>query len=877
MTELATPQRPADATAKTAELDIDGMTCASCAMRVEKALAKVPGVTRASVNLATEKASIDSDATVATETLVNAVRKAGYEATPAASVEAATAAQAPQATELAIGGMTCASCAMRVEKALAKVPGVAGVSVNLATETATVNLVDAASSPPDALIEAVKKAGYEATLIAPPDAPPAAGGAAIADSKRDKTRREFYAVLASAVLTLPLVLPMVGEWFGLHAMLSPWLQLALASIVQFVFGARFYRAAYRAVRAGAGNMDLLVALGTSAAYGISVYQLAGHPGDVMHLYFEASAVVITLVRFGKWLEARAKRQTTDAIRALNALRPDRARIRIGADEREVPLAQVRVGTVVIVRPGERVPVDGAVLEGRTHIDESLITGESLPVPKQVADPVTAGSINGEGAIAVTTTAIGAETTLARIIRLVESAQAEKAPIQRLVDRVSEIFVPAILAIAALTLVGWLIAGAGGETAILNAVAVLVIACPCALGLATPAAIMAGTGVAARHGVLIKDAEALETAHRVSVVAFDKTGTLTIGQPSMTAFEPIGGIGRDEALALAAAVQRHSDHPLARAVVKAYEEARASDLPAETVVEATSANDGAAARSNGPLGGSGFAAVAASPVSMTEAITATAARAVPGRGVEADIQGDTLALGSTRWLNELGIQLPSQLIERARELEAAGHTVSWLMQRDPQTPAALALIAFGDTVKPTARAAVERLARMDVKSVLVTGDNHGSAASVAKALGIDEFHAEVLPEDKARVIRDLKFRSAGIVAMAGDGINDAPALAAADIGIAMATGTDVAMHAAGITLMRGDPALVADAIDISRKTWRKIQQNLFWAFVYNLIGIPLAAFGLLNPMLAGAAMAFSSVSVVTNALLLRTWRGVSGRR
>jgi Cu+-exporting ATPase len=841
MTELATVQRPADAAptpASTAEIDIGGMTCASCALRVEKALAKVPGVTRASVNLATEKARVDGDATLDLETLAQAVRKAGYDATLVPSAASVAPALLPQAAELAIGGMTCASCAMRVEKALAKVPGVAGASVNLATETATVNLSDAALGP-DALIEAVRKAGYEAALVAPRDAPPSADGthiSAVAGSKQDKTRRELFAVLASAVLTLPLLVPMVGEWFGLHATLSPWLQLGLASVVQFVFGARFYRAAYRAVRAGAGNMDLLVALGTSAAYGISVYELATHPGDMMHLYFEASAVVITLVRFGKWLEARAKRQTTDAIRALNALRPERARIRAGTEEREVPLAQVRVGTVVIVRPGERVPVDGEVLEGRTHIDESLITGESLPVPKQADDPVTAGSINGEGAIAVTTTAIGAETTLARIIRLVESAQAEKAPIQRLVDRVSEIFVPAILAIAVLTMAGWLLAGAGGETAILNAVAVLVIACPCALGLATPAAIMAGTGVAARHGVLIKDAEALETAHRVTIVAFDKTGTLTVGQPSVTAFEPLDGIGRDEALTLAAAVQRHSDHPLARAVVKAHE---------------------------------------ATP-SGNEAVNASAARAVPGRGVEADVDGRTLALGSTRWLNELGIDLPPAFVERAKEFEAAGNTVSWLMQRSSPANTALALIAFGDTIKPTARAAVEKLARMGIKSVLVTGDNRGSAASVARALGIEEFHAEVLPDDKARVIRDLKFRSAGIVAMAGDGINDAPALAAADIGIAMATGTDVAMHAAGITLMRGDPALVADAIDISRKTWRKIQQNLFWAFVYNLIGIPLAAFGLLNPMLAGAAMAFSSVSVVTNALLLRTWRGAPGR-
>ncbi|MBB4512861.1 heavy metal translocating P-type ATPase [Paraburkholderia fungorum] len=848
MTELATPQRPADATpARTTELDIGGMTCASCAMRVEKALAKVPGVTRASVNLATEKASVDSDAAVDPETLAGAVRKAGYEATVSAPRDT-TPAPGSRATELAIGGMTCASCAMRVEKALAKVPGVANVSVNLATETASVNPDQTgAGADTDALIAAVRKAGYEATLMAPPDAAASvtdtAALASVAQSKCNQTRRELAAVVVSAVLTLPLLLPMVGEWFGLHAMLSPWLQFSLASIVQFVFGARFYRAAYRAVRAGAGNMDLLVALGTSAAYGISVYELATHGGDMTHLYFEASAVVITLVRFGKWLEARAKRQTTDAIRALNALRPDRARIRVGADEREVPLAQVRVGTVVIVRPGERVPVDGAVLEGRTHIDESLITGESLPVPKQASNPVTAGSINGEGAIAVTTTAIGAETTLARIIRLVESAQAEKAPIQRLVDRVSEIFVPAILAIAALTLVGWLIAGAGGETAILNAVAVLVIACPCALGLATPAAIMAGTGVAARRGVLIKDAEALETAHRVNIVAFDKTGTLTLGQPSVTAFEALDGIGRDEALALAAAVQRHSDHPLARAVVQAATQSRVAPIASITPVAA---------------------------------FTASAARAVPGRGVEADVNGRTLALGSTRWLNELGIVLPAPFAERAKQLEAAGNTVSWLMQRAPLAPAALALIAFGDTVKPSARAAVERLAQMGIKSVLVTGDNQGSAASVAQALGIAEFHAEVLPDDKARVIRDLKIRSAGIVAMVGDGINDAPALAAADIGIAMATGTDVAMQAAGITLMRGDPALVADAFDISRRTWRKIQQNLFWAFVYNLIGIPLAAFGLLNPMLAGAAMAFSSVSVVTNALLLRTWRGASRR-
>ncbi|MCP3708486.1 heavy metal translocating P-type ATPase [Paraburkholderia sp. CNPSo 3274] len=811
-----------------AELEVHGMTCASCAMRVEKALAKVPGVTRASVNLATEKATVEASGDLASAALVAAIEKAGYEAVPVAT-EAAT---------FAIGGMTCASCANRVEKALARVPGVAGVSVNLATEQATVNTRSPLTGElQDLLVAAVKKAGYEATPLAADEdtATPAKSAAA-----SDEARREWRAVLISAVLTAPLVLPMFGHWLGLDWMLPASAQLALASIVQFVFGARFYRAAWKAMRAGAGNMDLLVALGTSAAYGVSVYAMLAHPGDMAHLYFEASAVVITLVRFGKWLEARAKRQTTDAIRALNALRPDRARIRIdgasgaNAEEREVPLAQVRVGTVVVVRPGERLPVDGVVLEGRSHIDESLITGESLPVPKAPDDPVTAGSINGEGAIAVRTTAIGAETTLARIIRLVESAQAEKAPIQRLVDRVSAVFVPAILVIAAITLGGWLFAGASAETAILNAVAVLVIACPCALGLATPAAIMAGTGVAARHGVLIKDAEALETAHNVSVVAFDKTGTLTLGQPSLTAFEAAGGLERGEALALAAAVQRQSDHPLAKAVVQAYE------------AQAQALTPGAAALA-----------------------VATHARAVPGRGVEAEVNGRRLAIGSGRWLDELALAAPPMLAARARSLEEAGNTVSWLFEPHGGV---LALLAFGDTVKPTAREAIASLKAMGIRSVLVTGDNAGSAAAVAAQLGIGEVHAQVLPDDKARTIRDLKIQSGGIVAMAGDGINDAPALAAADIGIAMATGTDVAMHAAGITLMRGDPALVAAAIDISRRTWRKIQQNLFWAFVYNLIGIPLAAFGLLNPMLAGAAMAFSSVSVVTNALLLRTWRG-----
>ncbi|NIG07881.1 heavy metal translocating P-type ATPase, partial [Burkholderia sp. Tr-849] len=556
------------------ELDIGGMTCASCVSRVEKALAKVPGVTRASVNLATERATVDAAPDVTAARLAEAVKQAGYGATPVAGAAIPPAAStAPADLELDIDGMTCASCVSRVEKALAAVPGVARASVNLATERASVHgagALDAAT-----LIAAVSTAGYRASLSATSSAGATAGADAQPTSpaqdpdarKHLEAIRERDLVIWSAVLSAPLVAPMLVAPFGIDLMLPGWLQLMLASIVQFGYGARFYRAAWHAVKARTGNMDLLVALGTSAAYGLSLWMLLRDPLHPGHLYFEASAVIVTLVRFGKWLESRAKRQTTDAIRALNALRPDRARVIEHGVERDVPLAQVRVGTRVSIRPGERVPVDGRIVSGRSHIDESLITGESLPVPKDDGDPVTAGSINGEGALVVETTAIGAETTLARIIRLVESAQAEKAPIQRLVDRVSEVFVPAILGIALLTLVGWLIAGAGTETAILNAVAVLVIACPCALGLATPAAIMAGTGVAARHGVLIKDAQALELAQRATVIAFDKTGTLTEGKPSVTAFEAVG-VPHDEALALAATVQRQSDHPLARAVTDA---------------------------------------------------------------------------------------------------------------------------------------------------------------------------------------------------------------------------------------------------------------------------------------------------------------------
>ncbi|VVM96147.1 Copper-exporting P-type ATPase [Pseudomonas fluorescens] len=717
--------------------------------------------------------------------------------------------------DLPISGMTCASCAGRVERALGKVPGVQSVSVNLANERAHVEVLG--QMDPGVLIAAVDKAGYTATLPQSETTTEA--------NQAQRLHRERWALLLAILLALPLVLPMLVAPFGLHWMLPAWAQFALATPVQFIFGARFYIAAWKAVRAGAGNMDLLVAIGTSAGYGLSIYEwLTAHPGMAPHLYFEASAVVIALVLLGKYLESRAKRQTASAIRALEALRPERAIRVIAGREENVAINALKLGDLVMVKPGERFPVDGEVVDGQSHADEALISGESLPVPKQPGDKVTGGAINGEGRLLVRTLALGAESVLARIIRLVEDAQAAKAPIQKLVDKVSQVFVPAVLLLALITLVGWWLYGASVETAIINAVAVLVIACPCALGLATPTAIMAGTGVAARHGILIKDAEALERAHEVSAVVFDKTGTLTSGTPKIAHLAAVDG-NEDVLLQQAGALQRGSEHPLAKAVLDTCHEK----------------------------------ALAVADV--------TASQSLAGRGIAGTLNGQPLALGNRRLLEENGLSA-GDLADSANAWEAEGRTLSWLIEQGAQ-PRVLGLFAFGDTLKPGALDAVLQLKAQHITSHLLTGDNRGSARVVAQALRIDDVHAEVLPADKAATVAELK--KTGVVAMVGDGINDAPALAAADIGIAMGGGTDVAMHAAGITLMRGDPRLVPAALEISRKTYAKIRQNLFWAFVYNLIGIPLAAFGLLNPVLAGAAMALSSVSVVSNALLLKTWK------
>lgn len=783
------------------DLPIDGMTCASCAGRVEKSLAKVPGVRSVSVNLATEQARIEAPAE-SLPALVEAVQQAGY-SVPAHSLE------------LDISGMTCASCTGRVEKALAKVPGVKSVSVNLATERAHVELLGQVD--PGLLINAVTQAGYGASLHQ--------SEKTTEDDQQKRLHRERWALTLAIVLALPLVLPMLLAPFGIHWMLPAWAQFVLATPVQFVLGARFYVAAWKAVKAGAGNMDLLVALGTSAGYGLSLYEWAiAEPGSMPHLYFEASAVVIALVLLGKYLESRAKRQTASAIRALEALRPERALRMVDGQEQDVAISDLRLNDLVLVKPGERFPVDGEVVEGQSHADEALISGESLPVPKQPGDKVTGGAINGEGRLIIKTMALGTETVLARIIRLVEDAQSAKAPIQKLVDKVSQVFVPVVLLIALATLLGWWLYGAPIETALINAVAVLVIACPCALGLATPTAIMAGTGVAARHGILIKDAEALERAHEVSAVVFDKTGTLTSGTPQIAHFSALDG---DEArlLQAAGALQRGSEHPLAKAVLDA---CAVRDLKVPDVTDSQS---------------------------------------LTGRGIAGTLEGRRLALGNRRLLEETGLN-PGSLAASASAWETEGRTLSWLIEQSPQ-PQVLGLFAFGDTLKPGAQSAIAQLNARHISSHLLTGDNRGSAKVVAEALGISDVHAEVLPADKAATVAELK--KTGVVAMVGDGINDAPALAAADIGIAMGGGTDVAMHAAGITLMRGDPRLVPAALEISRKTYAKIRQNLFWAFIYNVIGIPLAAFGFLNPVLAGAAMAFSSVSVVSNALLLKFWK------
>ena len=726
-----------------------------------------------------------------------------------------------QTIDIGIGGMTCASCVARVERALNKVPGVTSATVNLATESARVAVADPELT--DArLRRVIRDAGYEPRSMADAEAV----------ARNTSAWVGFAPVALGLLLSAPLVLPMLGDLWGQHWMLPAWLQFALATPVQFILGVRFYKAGWHALKAFTGNMDLLVSLGTTAGWLLSVWLwLTAHEGHAPHLYFEGSAVVITLVLLGKWLEARAKRQTTEAIRALHALRPEKAHWMGEEGEVDVPVDEILTGDLIVVRPGERFPLDGELVEGQTQVDESMLTGEPLPVTKTVGAQLTGGSINGDGRVLMRVTAVGHETVLSRIIRLVEDAQAAKAPIQRLVDKVAEVFVPVVLLVALLTLAVWLFLGANFETALIHAVAVLVIACPCALGLATPVAIMAGTGVAAKHGILIKDAQALEMAHRVQTVAFDKTGTLTVGQPRLTHHVAAPGQDATVALAWAASVQSGSEHPLARAVVSA---AKAQALNLTT------------------------------PADLA---------AVPGRGVQAGVDGRQLLLGSLRWLHQEGMDTALWAAE-VTALQAQGATLSALAERTASGVQGLLLMAFGDEPKAGAAEALAALRERGLKLVMISGDNQAAAEAMARRLGLrpedGEVLADVLPGDKAAQVQQLR-EGGCIVAMVGDGVNDAPALAAADVGLAMGNGTDVAMHAAGITLMRGDVALVGEALDISARTVAKIRQNLFWAFAYNVAGIPLAALGYLNPVIAGGAMALSSVSVMGNALLLKRWK------
>jgi Cu+-exporting ATPase len=724
------------------------------------------------------------------------------------SIDLSVSGPADTHLTLGVSGMTCAACATRIEKVLKRLPGVAEANVNLATEVARVD--GDARVTRDAVAAAIRKAGYDVR----------------AEGRRPdesvELRREFISILIGAALTVPLVAPMVGALFDTHVMLPAWWQLALAIPVQFWLGAPFYTGAWKALRGGTANMDVLVALGTSAAFGLSLYLMLG--GEI-HLYFESAAVIIVLVRLGKWLEGRAKRRTLRALEALESLRPTEALVRRDGGDVIVPVSALKIGDLLVVKPGARIAADGLVGEGRSSVDQSLLTGESKLVEVEPGDHVIGGAINGEGLLLVRVTVTGAESMLSRIVRMVAEAQGAKAPIQRLVDRISAVFVPVVLVVALLTLGGWVVAGHGWEAAILHAVSVLVIACPCALGLATPTAIMVGTGVGAKHGILIRDAVALETAGATTIMAFDKTGTLTVGKPALTGIATASRITRDQALALASALQQGANHPLAHAVTEA-----ATGLRVPSVADLTT---------------------------------------LPGRGVSGKIDSRELLLGNARLMQERGIDL-SALADAALTMQDKGNSVSYLVQ-DRKV---LAALAFGDSPKPKVKEALAALRRLGVRSLMLTGDNQAAAQHLAREIDLDDVRAELLPQDKVQAVADLRAKGE-VVAMVGDGINDAPALAAADLGLAMATGTDVAIETAGIALMRGDPLLAPAAIDLARATKRKIVQNLVWAFLFNVLGIPLAALGGLTPIIAGAAMALSSVTVVTNALSLNRWRFRAG--
>jgi len=791
------------------EFGVTGMTCAACSSRIQRRLSKAPGVQEASVNLTTEKATVYFDPNVVSpDKLFDLVTDLGY-------------GVVKDRFTFDISGMTCAACSAKIERKLSRVPGVLSASVNLTTEKAT---VEATGVRADDLIRLIQDLGYGARL---------ATDAADADQerRRKEMRKQVALLIFSAVLTLPLFIAnmiLMPLHIDVPVLMNRWFQFALATVIQVVVGWRFYRGAWLNLSHGSANMDVLVALGTSAAYIYSValsFFLGGEN------YYEASATILTLILLGKTFETIAKGRTSEAIKKLLSLQAKTARVVRDGVERDVPVEDVVVGDIIRVRPGERIPVDGVVLEGVSAVDESMLTGESIPVDKSAGDSMTGATLNKNGALTIRATRVGKDTALAQIVRMVEEAQGSKAPIQKLADQISGVFVPVVVGIAAVTLIAWGLIGGDWNAALHAAISVLVIACPCALGLATPTAVMVGTGKGAEVGILFKGGEHLERAHRVNVVVLDKTGTITWGRPQLTDVVPLvtgraggpAGPGADELLALVAAAESRSEHPLGQAIVSG---AKERDIPLPPV---------------------------------------ESFNAIPGQGLEAQVSGRQVLVGTRRLLAERGIDTaPAEA--RMAELEGLGKT-AMLAAVDG---ALAGIIAVADTVKPTSAEAIRELHDLGLEVVMITGDNRRTAEAIGRQVGVDRVLAEVLPGDKAAHVEQLKESGTKVVAMVGDGINDAPALATADLGIAIGTGTDVAIETASVTLMNGDLKGIAQAFRLSRQTMRTIKENLFWAFIYNVIGIPMAAFGLLNPMIAGGAMAFSSVSVVSNSLLLKRY-------
>lgn len=793
---------------KETSIQITGMTCAACSARIEKVLNKMDGVEEASVNLALEKSSIKYDPEKVSESeIAEKIKVIGYDVVT-------------EKVDFMISGMTCAACSARIEKVLNKMDGISNATVNLALENATVQYNPAKLSVQE-IVQKIDKIGYGATLKEEQ--------VKQKDFKEAYIQKQKMKLIISAILSLPLLWTMVGHFsftsfiYVPDILMEPWVQLMLATPVQFVIGSQFYVGAYKALRNGSANMDVLVVLGTSAAYFYSIYQMIVHSGSqhAPHLYFETSAVLITLILLGKFFEARAKGRSSEAIKKLLGLQAKQATVIRNGEEVVVPLEQVVVGDVIVVKPGEKIPVDGELISGSTTVDESMLTGESLPVEKTVGGPLIGATVNQFSAIQMKATKVGRDTALAQIIQVVEQAQSGKAPIQRLADKISGIFVPIVVGIAILSFIIWYIfVDAGNFTKSLEVlISVLVIACPCALGLATPTSIMAGSGRAAELGILFKSGEYLEQTQAVNTVVLDKTGTITHGEPTLTDVFPVE-LEEDEFLAIVGSVEKGSEHPLAKAIV-----------------------DGA--RNH-----------------QVQLITPESVKSIPGYGIEAVLEGKTVIVGTERLMTKHQIDF-KDVISIKKDFESEGKTAMLAAMNGKF----IGLVAVADTVKESSKEAIKRIHEKGIHVVMMTGDNEKTAKTIAAQVGIDDVIAEVLPEEKALQVKRLQ-QEGKVVAMVGDGINDAPALALANIGMAIGTGTDIAIEAADVTLIRGDLNSVADAIVMSQKTMTNIKQNLFWAFAYNVIGIPIAAVGLLAPWVAGAAMAFSSVSVVLNALRLQ---------